>query len=163
MIISLIAAIGQDYQLGKDNQMLWHIKEDFKQFKQRTMGHHLVMGRKTFESIGKALPGRTSIIVTSNRNYQQAGCLIAYSLDEAIEMARAADEDELFVLGGGQIYRQFLEHNRADRIYLSQVDYTGDADTFFPSLDFEAWKVSDQVKYPAKNGQLSWSYQCLSK
>jgi dihydrofolate reductase len=109
------------------------------------MGHYLVMGRKTFESIGKPLPGRISIVLTRNENYHAYGCIIAHSLDEAIKIAKRNDEQELFVIGGGDIYRQALP--LTDKIYLTSVETRVDTDTYFPMLLDSDWKVKESEKF----------------
>ncbi len=137
-IISIIAAIGSNRELGKNNKLLWHIPEDLERFKELTLMHPVIMGRKTYESIGKPLPDRLNIIVTHDRNFKAEGCLVTYSLEEAIELAKgepsftkvSAGKEEIFIIGGGQIYEQAI--NIADKLYLTIVKGTYDADTFFP-------------------------------
>lgn len=135
-IISLIAAIGKNRELGKDNKLLWHIPEDMKRFKNLTIGHVVIMGRKTYESIGKALPNRINIIVTKDKTYQAPDCLIAQSIDEAIEIAKTKEKEEIFIIGGGQIYAQSISY--ANRLYLTLINETCEADTFFP--DYSEFK-----------------------
>jgi len=129
-MLSLIAAIAKNRAIGKDNHLLWHIPEDFKYFKTLTSGHPIIMGRKTYQSIGKPLPNRTNIIVSRDANYQPDGCIAAHSLEEAIHKATDIDQTEVFIIGGGQIYEQGM--TLADRLYLTIVkgDFAGD--TFFP-------------------------------
>jgi len=128
-IISIIAAIGDNRELGKENKLLWHIKEDFLHFKTLTRNHPVIMGRKTFASIGKPLPDRTNIIVTSDMNFHAEGCAIMHSLDDAITHAQKLS-DEIFIIGGASIYEQAIK--KADKLYLTLVHSTFDADTFFP-------------------------------
>jgi dihydrofolate reductase len=109
-----------------------------KRFRELTMGHHLIAGRNTFESIGRPLPGREMIVVTRNKGYKPEGCLIAHSVEAAIELARERGESEAFVIGGAQIYAQTLAV--ADRIYLTEVEAVTDADTFFPNLEASEWE-----------------------
>jgi len=135
-IISIIAAIGEHRELGKDNKLLWHIPEDFKRFKKITSGHPVIIGRKTFESIGKPLPQRTNIIITHDENFQVEGCLIVHSLEEAIELAKTKDSKEIFIIGGGQIYKQAI--SIANKLYLTIVKGNFEADTFFP--DYSRFK-----------------------
>lgn len=150
-VISIIAAIGSNKELGKDNKLLWHIPEDFKRFKELTTGHPVIMGRKTFESIGKPLPQRTNIIITRDKNFQQKNCLVVHSLDEAINIAKTKDDKEIFIIGGGQIYEQAI--NIADKLYLTIVKGSFDADTFFPDYSrfqkivFQKKSHSDKYKY----------------
>lgn len=129
-IISIIAAIGQNRELGKNNKLLWHIGADMKRFKMLTTGHPVIMGRTTYESIGKPLPNRINIIITGNKNFKAEGCIICYSLENAFDIARNCDQEEIFVIGGGQIYLQAIDF--ADKLYLTVVDGTFDADTYFP-------------------------------
>jgi dihydrofolate reductase len=129
-IISVICAITQNRAIGKNNQLLWHIPEDFKHFKETTSGHPIIMGQRTYESIGRPLPNRTNIIITDDQSYQVEGCVIAHSIDEAIEKASVVDQEEIFFIGGGMIYRQAVPI--ADKLYLTIVEGEFEADTFFP-------------------------------
>lgn len=137
MIISLVVALDKDGGIGWRGRLPWRLSSDLKRFKALTMGHHLIMGRKTFESIGKPLPGRTSIVLTRNPHYHPEGALTAPSLEEALALAHSRDESEAFVIGGGQIFRLALP--LAERIYLTQVHAQVQADTFFPRLDPADW------------------------
>lgn len=130
-IISIIAAISENRAIGKDNKLLWHIPEDMKRFRTLTRGHPIIMGRKTFESIGKPLPGRANIIVTRDSVYERQGCLVVHSLADAIKLAQKQEgNSEIFVIGGGEIYRQAMP--MADKLYLTIVKGNFDADTYFP-------------------------------
>lgn len=135
-IISIIAAIAENRAIGKDNKLLWHIPEDLKRFKKKTLGHPVVMGRTTFESIGKPLPDRINIIVTRDLNYRMEGCIICHSIEEALKTAEEKDKQEIFIIGGGQIYRQGIKY--ADKLYLTIVKGNFEADTFFP--DYSEFK-----------------------
>ncbi|MEX0930705.1 MAG: dihydrofolate reductase [Candidatus Paceibacterota bacterium] len=129
--ISAIVAIGQNRELGTDNQLLWRISDDLKRVKDLTTGHPLIMGRKTFESIGHPLPNRTNIIVTRDTSYTAEGCVIAHSIPEALENAHALDTQELFIFGGAQIYRDAFPY--IERLYLTLIHATDPAaDVFFP-------------------------------
>ena len=134
MRVSLICALGHNRAIGRDKGLPWHISADLIRFKSITMGHPIIMGRKTYESIGRSLPGRTNIVVTRNANYQAAGCEIVHDLDDALARARTLEPGvagEAFVIGGGELYAQALDG--ADRLYLTLVDDApADADTFFP-------------------------------
>jgi dihydrofolate reductase len=133
--VSIIAAIGQHNELGKQNELIWRISEDLKRVKQLTMGHPLIMGRHTYESIGRPLPGRTNIIV-SHSVKDIEGCLVFNSLHKAIDAARMIDAEEIFIFGGARIYSEALPH--VDRLYLTQIERTDpDADAYFP--DFSAF------------------------
>jgi len=136
-IISAIAAIGQNRELGKNGKIPWHIPEDFAYFKKITSGHPVIMGRKTFESIGKPLSDRTNIIVTRNTDFKAAGCIVVDSIEKAIEEAgkhpafsAGKDQEEIFVIGGGEIYKQAMPY--IDKLYLTVVKGSFEADTFFP-------------------------------
>ena len=132
----MICAIAENRAIGKNNQLLWHIPEDFKHFKEITNGHAMIMGQKTFESIGKPLPNRTNIIITDNKNFKAEGCVICYSIEESLEKAKEVEREEIFIIGGGSIYQQFID--KADKLYLTIVAGEYEADTFFP--DYSAFK-----------------------
>lgn len=134
--VSIIAAIANDRVIGKDNKLLWHIPEDLQHFKKITSGHPVIMGQKTFESLGKPLPGRTNIVLTFDKSYQSPGCTVAYSIDEAIKIASEKDQEEIFFIGGGQIYAEAIKI--ADKLYLTLVEGEYEADTFFP--DYSEFK-----------------------
>lgn len=137
MIVSIIAAMDKKRGIGVDNKLPWRLSADLKKFRELTMGHHIIVGRKTFESIGRPLPGRRMIIVTHNRSYKAEGCDVVHSVEDAIELARARGETEVFVCGGAEIYAQVI--TLADRIYLTLVDAEVAADTFFPAWDWRGW------------------------
>ncbi len=133
-IISIICVLSKNRAIGKGNKLLWHIPQDLQHFKKITIGHPVIMGRKTFESIGQVLPQRTNIIVTRDKTYRQDKCLITHSLEEAIKKGKEIDSKELFVIGGGSIYAQTID--LADKLYLTIVDeFVEDADTFFPEYN----------------------------
>lgn len=156
--ISIIAVIGSNRELGKDNKLLWYIPEDMKRFKDLTRNHPVIMGRTTFESIGKKLANRLNIIVSHNKDYKAEGCTVVNSLDEAIEVAKANETKEFFVIGGGQIYAQAID--LADKLYLTVVEGDFDADTYFP--DYSAFKkVISQKEGEDKN--YKYTFYDLSK
>lgn len=131
MSVSMIAAVGKNLELGKNNNLIWHFKEDMKFFKDTTMGHTVVMGRKTFESLPKALPGRKNIVISSNAEYHAQGATVVTSVEEALQIA---DNEEVFVIGGGKIYAEFLPY--ADKLYLTEIDAEcAGADTYFPQFN----------------------------
>lgn len=144
-MITIIAAVAKNNALGKDNQLIWHLPADLKRFKKVTLGHHIIMGRKTFESLGKPLPNRTTIIITRNTNYLAEGCIVVNSLDEAINAAKA--DENPFILGGAEIYKQALEI--ADVLDLTFVHYEFEADVFFPKTDFNNWKEVSREDFKA--------------
>ncbi|WP_159947109.1 dihydrofolate reductase [Polaribacter septentrionalilitoris] len=137
-MITIIAAIAKNNALGKNNDLIWHLPADLKRFKKITSGHFILMGRNTFESIGKPLPNRTTIIITRNKEYYKDGCLIAHSLEEAIELA--SSEEQLFIIGGAQIYKETLAKGLADQLDITLVHQEFEADAFFPEIDKEIWK-----------------------
>ena len=136
MILTIIAAIANNNALGKDNQLIWHLSADLKRFKKLTTGHHIIMGRKTFESIGKPLPNRTTIIITRNKNYKQEGCLVANSLEKAIKMVK--NDNTPFIIGGAQIYKEAIKI--VDKLDITFVHHDFEADVFFPKIDLKIWK-----------------------
>ena len=130
-MIILIAAASENNALGKENKLLWHLPHDFKRFKAITSGHYIIMGRKTFESFPKPLPNRTHIIITRQKNYTFPDCIIASNLENALELA--PKNEAVFIIGGGEIYKQSIEI--ADKIYMTRVHATLEGDTFFPAID----------------------------
>jgi len=148
--IAMIAAVGSNGVIGAGNAMPWRLPSDFAHFKRTTMGKPLIMGRKTFESIGKALPGRVNIVVTRQKGYQPDGVLVIDSLDAAIDHARTIAEaegvDEVFIGGGGELYREAMP--LADRLYITEVDLAPQGDTVFPAIDHSVWVVVDEPEVP---------------
>ncbi|MEK6892203.1 MAG: dihydrofolate reductase [Nanoarchaeota archaeon] len=136
MIISLIAAIGKNNVIGADNKLLWKLSADLKRFKAITSGKPVVMGRKTFESIGKPLPNRTNIIITRDKNYKADGCAVVHSAEEALKVSRGSKE--IMIIGGEQIFREFLP--KARRMYLTIIDKKFDGDAYFPEYSKDEWK-----------------------
>lgn len=150
MISIIVAVAGKKRLIGTKGGMPWYIPEELKRFKEITMGHPIIMGRKTHESIGKALPGRTNIVITTHPDYQAEGCIVVHSLDDALRQAQG--DDECFVIGGGEIYKQALP--LADKLYLSYIDKEIKGDVFFPDYsDFKkkiyesAWQEHGGFKY----------------
>ncbi len=144
MKISMIVAYGKNWEIGLDNQMLWHISEDFKNFKKITSGHHILMGRKTFESIGKPLPNRTSIVL-SRGDFSYEGVHTFDDVQKAFDFARKNGEEELFIIGGANIYKELFSF--VDKMYLSEVDFEGKADAFLEPIDFSSWDLLEQKEY----------------
>lgn len=129
-IISAIAAISENKVIGRDNQLPWKIPEDLKRLKKLTLRHPIIMGRKTYESMGRPLPERTNIIVTRDRKYTVDGATVVHSIEEGIEKAKQIDQEEIFIFGGGEIFRQAMKYTQ--RLYLTYVHITIDGDSFFP-------------------------------
>ena len=146
MNLSIVVAYSSNHVIGKDNRLLWHLPDDLKRFKNLTMGHPMIMGRKTFESIGKPLPGRTSIIVTRDPHYRREGCLVVHSVEEAIGVAFEL-VPEVFVIGGAQIYERVLP--MVQKIYLTEVHHFFEGDTFFPELNQNQWREIKRESFPA--------------
>ena len=147
MRISIIVAVSKNGVIGRDNQLIWRLPNDLKQFKQLTMGHPMIMGRKTFESIGKPLPGRTSIVVSRNPAWQADGCATVNSLEAALGTARQTDTEEVFVIGGAEIYRLALPFTH--KIYLTQVHAEVAGDAFFEIPNPEDWQETARIYHPA--------------
>ncbi len=144
MKISMIVAYGKNWEIGLNNEMLWHISEDFKNFKTITSGHHILMGRKTFESIGKPLPNRTSLVL-SNSGFEHEGVHTFSDVQEAFNFARESAEEELFIIGGANIYETLFPY--VDKMYLSEVDFEGVADAFLKPIDFSTWDLTEEKLY----------------
>jgi len=155
MKLSLIAAMADNGVIGSANDIPWRLPEDWKRFKRLTMGHHLLMGRKTYESIGRPLPGRHTIVVTRSDPPLPDGVTAAASLGDAIECARAAGDDEAFIAGGAEIYRQSID--LVDRIYLTRVHTSPEGDTLFPAWPWGDWRLVDAEPHPA-NDRHPWPY-----
>jgi len=144
-MLTIIAAVAKNNALGKDNKLIWHLPADLKRFKNVTLGHHVIMGRKTFESLGKPLPNRINIIITRDSNYTAEGCIVTNSLTQALDAAK--DDTDPFILGGAEIYKQALEF--ADVLDLTIVHHEFDADVFFPEIDLTVWKETSRKSFKA--------------
>jgi len=144
-IISLISAISENRAIGKDNHLLCYLPADLKFFKQTTLGHYIAMGRKTHESIGKALPKRTNVVISKNRQFKSDNCLIVSSVEAAIELAK--DEFEIFFIGGESIYKQVLPY--ADKIYITRIHRYFEGDVFFPKFENSGWKLRSKEPHRA--------------
>lgn len=142
-MVTIIAAVGRNKALGKNNDLIWHLPADLRRFKEVTRGHHVIMGRKTFESLGKPLPHRTNIIVSRNSNYKADGCVVVGSLEEALKEAQS--DPNPYILGGAQIYEQALEV--ADRMDLTLVHEDFEADAFFPDFSDENWEETGRQDF----------------
>lgn len=151
--LSIIVAIARNRVIGANNTLPWHLPEDLKRFRALTTGHHIIMGRKTYESLNRLLPGRTTVIVTRNPGYRVPGALIANSLQQAITLC--GNDEEVFLIGGAELYRAGLQ--RADKIYLTEIDAEFDGDVFFPELDQSAWEETSREQHTSGQG-LSFAY-----
>ena len=159
MIVSIIVAIGENNAIGKNNQLLWHMPNDLKHFKDVTSGRTIIMGRKTFDSVGKPLPKRRNIVVT-RQDITIPGCEVVKSIEDGLALCKG--EDEVFIGGGAEIYKLAL--HLTDRIYLTIIHKSFDADTFFPEIDRKEWKeVSRQDFQPDEKNPLSYSFITLER
>ena len=151
MIISSIVAADENNAIGNENQLLCYLPADLKYFKSTTTGHHIIMGRKTFESVGKPLPNRVNIVISSNPNLKLEGCTVKTSLADAIAFAEQHGETELFITGGGNVYKQSMAIT--DRVYLTRIHHQFKADTYYPELLPTEWKLSSaiEIKKDEKN------------
>lgn len=153
--------MGEKNEIGADNQLLWHLPKDLKHFKDLTSGHPIIMGRKTYESIGKALPNRTNIVISRKKNWFEEGILIVGSIKEAVKFAKKIDEN-IFVIGGGNVYEQTMEI--ADKLEVTLVKAELKADTFFPKIDPKIWKLTEEVFHEKDDkNQYDFSFQTYEK
>lgn len=159
--LSIAVAVGENFAIGKNNQLLWHMPADLKFFKQTTSGHTVVMGRKTFDSVGRPLPNRRNIIITRDPELKIDGAEVVNSLDEAISITKN-EEKSIFIVGGAEIYRQALPKTAI--LYLTTIHHTFDADTFFPEIDRNDWNVisSDSHKADEKN-KYNYTFEVLER
>jgi dihydrofolate reductase len=160
MILSIVVAMSENNAIGKDNKLLWHLPADLKHFKEITSGHTILMGRKTYDSIGKPLPNRRNIVITRNADLKLEGVEIYHDLEEALSQCR--NEAEVFLIGGAEIYRQALKYT--DKIYLTRVHETYEADTFFPELEPEKW-METQVEHhqPEAKNPVAYTFSTLQR
>ena len=157
----MIAAVGRRGELGLRGDLIWRIPADLKHFKRVTMGRHLLMGRKTYESIGRPLPGRTTLILTRGSGFSFEGCVTLHSVQEALEYARRAGERELMVCGGAEVYQALLPW--AQTLYLSQIEASAEADAYFPALEEGAWQLTSSIRHPSVGGSPAWVEQVFAR
>ena len=153
--LSIIVAMSRNRVIGSKGAIPWRLPGELKRFRAITMGHHLIMGRRTWESIGRPLPGRTSVIVTRQSGYRASGAMVAHSLDEAIAACRG--DDEIFVIGGAELYAQALP--RASRLYLTVLEAEIEGDTWMPEIDASIWRETASESFAA-DGQHAYAYRC---
>jgi len=139
-MLTIIAAAAENNALGKDNDLVWHLPDDFKRFKKLTTGHHIIMGRKTFESFPKPLPNRTHVVITRQQDYENENCIVVHNLKDALAFAR--EDEQAFIIGGGEIYKLSLPS--VDKIELTRVHGEFEADAYFPNLDLNDWKLVNE-------------------
>ena len=148
--LSLIVAVAQNNVIGIKNTLPWHLPEDLKHFRALTTGHHIIMGRKTYESLGRLLPGRTTVIVTRNNDYSLEGALVALSLEAAIALCQ--NDEEPFVIGGAELYQDGLK--LANKLYVTEVDLAVTGDAFFPAVDLNHWQETSREAHTSAQGLL---------
>ena len=159
-LITMIAAAAENNALGKNNDLIWHISEDLKRFKRLTSGHAIIMGRKTFESMTKALPNRKNIVLTNKKDYHPEGATVVHTLEDALTLVK--DDSQPFIIGGGEIYRLFMPY--CDRIELTRVHHNFEADVFFPKIDLNQWKEIARENIEATKEQpYNYSYITFEK
>ena len=152
MITSLIVAVAENNVIGKDNDLIWRLPNDMKFFKETTLNHHIITGRKNYSSIPKKyrpLPNRTNIVLTRQVDFEEEGTVVMHNIENAIAYAKNNNETELFIIGGGQIYKETLEKELIDRMYVTHVHHKFDGDTFFPEIDPKIWNKVAETKNPA--------------
>jgi len=159
-MIVMIAAVAENNALGKNNELVWHLPNDFKRFKSLTTGHHIIMGRKTFESFQKPLPNRTHVVITRQKDYAPEGCIVVDSIEKAI--VACPENETLFIIGGGEIYNLGLPF--ADQLEITRVHHSFEADAFFPEINVNEWKII-QTEFNAADDkhQFDYTYQTFVK
>ncbi len=140
-MIIMIAAVAENNALGKNNDLLWHLPNDFKRFKEITSGHYIIMGRKTFESFPKPLPNRTHVIISRQKDYLKEGCIVVENLEKALEIC--PKNETVFIIGGGEIYKQSIAF--ADQLDITRVHHSFEADVYFPEIDLNIWKLTTEI------------------
>lgn len=156
-MLTLIAAAGENNELGKDNDLTWHLPDDFKRFKKLTTGHHIIMGRKTFESFPQPLPDRTHVVITRRENYKKGGIIVVHSLERAIEFTKG--DPQPFIIGGGEIFK--ISMDIAEKIELTRIHGTFEADTFFPEIDENQWILAAE-KFHEKDEKHDYAFTYLT-
>ena len=157
MAVSLIVAVSENGVIGRDGGLPWRLSADLKHFKKTTMGHHLIIGRRTWDEVGKPLPGRTMVVVTRSRHFAPEGVRVAHSLEEALEIAR--DDHEPFIGGGAHIYRMALENDLVNRLYITRVHTKIEGDTRFPDFDLDEWELISEERHEAdQRNEHSYSF-----
>lgn len=146
-MLSHIVAASENNVIGSQNELPWHLPNDFKYFKNKTWGMPVIMGRKTYESLKKSLPGRVNVVVTRDVNFQPDNAFVSGNIDAAIEKAKESDAKEIFIIGGGEIFKQTM--NLISRIYITRVHTTVEGDTFYPAIDAEKWIKVSSRPFPA--------------
>ncbi|MFN0213329.1 MAG: dihydrofolate reductase [Saprospiraceae bacterium] len=162
MIVSAIVAVAKDNVIGKDNQIPWYLPADLSYFKKTTIGHHLIMGRNCYQSIGRPLPKRVNIVVTRDPFFTADGVLVAHSVEEALGMAFDGDESEVFIIGGGEIYRETAD--LWDRVYLTEVELEVQGDVYFPETKFDEWEETwKEAHMPDEKNEWAYTFRILDR
>ena len=157
-MVSLIVAMSANRVIGRDGDLPWHLPADLRHFKKTTMGHHLIIGRATWDELGRPLPGRTMVVVTRKRDFSADGVLVAHSLAGALSQVR--DDQEPFIGGGAEIYRRALDAEVVDRLYITRIHAEVEGDTFFPAIDLGGWLLADRVDHPAdEKNEFAYSFE----
>lgn len=159
--ISLIAAVANNNVIGKNNSLIWHLPADMKYFKEKTTGHVIITGRKNYESIPekfRPLPNRTNIVITTQKNYLATGAIVVHSLEKAIEKAKTIEQEEIFIIGGAQIYKESLTKNIPNKLYITKVLESFEGDAFFPAIDEKKWKLQ-QKKFRPKDEKNAYNLE----
>ncbi|MDX2435965.1 MAG: dihydrofolate reductase [Acidobacteriota bacterium] len=147
MVVSLIVAVSDNGVIGRDGGLPWHLPRDLRHFKSTTMGHHLIIGRRTWGELGKALPGRTMVVVTRSRNFEAEGATVVHSLEDALEVSRK--DEEPMIGGGAYIYRMALARDLVDRLCITRIHAEIEGDTFLPGIDFDDWELISEEHHEA--------------
>ncbi len=162
MKLFLIAAAANNNVIGNNNQLIWHMPADLKHFKDLTMGHTLIMGRKTFESLGTPLKGRTTIVLSRKKDYDAKGCQVAHDLSDALKLVKG--EKEVFIAGGSQIYDQSMNLHQSRRIYLTRIFASFDGDAYFPEIDPAQWELIERTDHqPDEKNKYAYSFQTYKR
>lgn len=160
MVISIIAALAKNRVIGKDNKLPWNLPADLRRFKELTLGKPIIMGQRTFESIGKVLPGRTNIVLTRDKSFLAPGCILAYSIEEALKAA--GDVEEVMVIGGANVFSQFLP--LTNRMYLTLIDEDFEGDAFFPEFELSDWQETERIEnQPDKENSYRYTFLTLER
>ncbi len=159
-MLSIIVALSENNVIGRENNLPWKLSADLKRLKSITMGHHLIMGRRTWESLGRPLPGRTNVVITSDKNYKAEGGVVVHSLNEALQTS--SNDNEAFIFGGGKIFKEALP--KVNKIYMTIVHAKIDGDTFFPELDKKEWQEIEREDFEAdEKNQYDYSFITLKR
>ena len=167
MKVSLIVAKAENEAIGKDNDLIWHLRDDLRYFSAVTKGHFVIMGRMNYDSIPdkyRPLPGRTNVVVTRNKSFEAEDCVVVNSIQEGLEIAKENNEEETFVIGGGQIYKESLDADLVDKLYITYVHHEFDGDVYFPEFDMSKWKKTSEIFHPKdEKHEYSFSYVTYEK